>query len=58
MTGGTRSKECDEGRGCARADLARRALEPLRIPAGEDHLGALAAGALDADFPALLTDWG
>jgi len=41
-----------EGGGAARVDVARRLLEPLGITAGEDDLGALAAGTasgLEAD---------
>ena len=34
-----------EGRGAPRVDVARRALEALGIAAGEDDVGALAAGA-------------
>ena len=34
-----------EGGGAPRADVARRLLEPLGIAAGEDDVGALAAGA-------------
>jgi hypothetical protein len=34
-----------EGGGAPRVDVERRLLEPLGIPAGEDNVGALTAGA-------------
>jgi hypothetical protein len=34
-----------EGGGAPRIDVERCSIEPLGVPAGEDHVGALGAGA-------------